>query len=217
MSKTKKYPRVLIGFNDKEPIYLSPPSWDCGWYWGFGYLGNSNCHYHMDGLSKKHGNINIKDAIDQEFGESYIIRPSHRWNVAELIKNFYDLKDAAYILGQGGSHLTTSPSKNIILNIDEAKRINDIVLPNVFEELYKIISRNLNNDDLFRKLIEIDLKGDSSRTLQFMKENSINPDDLILLFPNDYTKRKFIKGITKDDYNRLHGIYWKDYHSNKNK
>lgn len=29
----------LIGINEGgEKIFLEEPSWDCGWYWGFGYL-----------------------------------------------------------------------------------------------------------------------------------------------------------------------------------
>ena len=45
--------KTFIGTVDGEKIYLSAPSWDCGWYWGFGYLGNNNCHYHVDGLKKE--------------------------------------------------------------------------------------------------------------------------------------------------------------------
>lgn len=32
---------------DKDRIALYAPTFDCGWYWGFGYLGNKNCHYHL--------------------------------------------------------------------------------------------------------------------------------------------------------------------------
>ena len=29
----------LLGVNkDGKHVYLEEPSWDCGWYWGFGYL-----------------------------------------------------------------------------------------------------------------------------------------------------------------------------------
>ena len=46
--------KQLLGYTkyDHKPIYLDGFSWDCGWYWGFGYLGNKNCHYHVDGLEK---------------------------------------------------------------------------------------------------------------------------------------------------------------------
>lgn len=217
MKTIRDYSKALLGYNDKQPIYLSPPSWDCGWYWGFGYLGNKNCHYHIDGLSQKHGNINLKDAIDKEFGETYNIRPSDRWTLAELFKNFYDLSKSAYLLGKGGSHLSTSPSKDVILNTDEADRINKIVLPHVFDEIYKIIERNKLNEKHFKEFALIDLQGDSSKTLAFMKEKSIHPDDLIISIDEDYSNRKFIEGFTKNDHNRIHGIWWKDYHANKNK
>ena len=44
--------KIALGKVDGNTIYLSSPSWDCGWYWGFGYLGNKDCHYHIDGLTK---------------------------------------------------------------------------------------------------------------------------------------------------------------------
>lgn len=33
--------RVFLGTSKKtnERIYLEKPSFDCNWYWGFGYLG----------------------------------------------------------------------------------------------------------------------------------------------------------------------------------
>jgi hypothetical protein len=31
------------------PVYIYDFSWDCGWYWGGGYIGNSNFHSHFDG------------------------------------------------------------------------------------------------------------------------------------------------------------------------
>ena len=62
----KNYPKILIGKNNNENIYLSPPKWDCGWYWGFGYLGNKDCHYHVDGLINKE-NCNLDyDCSDLE-------------------------------------------------------------------------------------------------------------------------------------------------------
>jgi hypothetical protein len=39
-------------FADGEKVYLSQHSWDCDWYWGFGYVGNAKCNFHFDGLLK---------------------------------------------------------------------------------------------------------------------------------------------------------------------
>ena len=43
--KKKEY---LLGTDEYGIKYwLESESWDCNWYWGFGYLGNKNCHYHL--------------------------------------------------------------------------------------------------------------------------------------------------------------------------
>ena len=55
-----KLQKIQLGTVDNESIFLSPPSWDCGWYWGFGYLDNKNCHYHLSELSKDY---NLFDGI----------------------------------------------------------------------------------------------------------------------------------------------------------
>ncbi len=52
--------KVLFGVDNesKENIYISKPTWDCDSYWSFGYLGNRNCHYHLDGYANGR-NINM--------------------------------------------------------------------------------------------------------------------------------------------------------------
>ena len=39
-------------------LYLSKHSWDCGWYWGFGYIGNSRLHMHIDSLINGEYDVN---------------------------------------------------------------------------------------------------------------------------------------------------------------
>lgn len=201
MKTLRNYTKKLIGKNHNENIYLDAPSWNCGWYWGFGYLGNRNCHYHFDGLNK---NKDLHGAIIEHFGSSLQIRTSDVWVFAELIKTFYNLKNTAELLGSGSSHLTSNPCKDLIINKDEVKRINEIVLPSVFDEIYKILERNENNNKLFKKLVSINLKGDTKKVIDFMKKNSIKTDDL-----------ETIEGITKNDFSIIHSFYWEDYHSNK--
>lgn len=200
MKTLSNYSKILLGKNDGQNIYLSPPSWDYGWYWGFGYLGNNDCHYHIDGLNK---NINLHDAIIEHFGNTLTVRPSDVWTLAELFKTFYDLKTVTSIL-KGSSGLTSNPCKNIILNIDEITRINNIVLPQVFEEIYKILIRNQNNEKLFKKLVSLNVEGNTQKVVDFMNENSIKTDDL-----------KIIKGVTKHDFNIIHSLWWKQFHAKK--
>lgn len=194
---------TYLGIVNNEPIYLKAPSWDCGWYWGFGYLGNANCHYHVDGLGKT---INLHDGMVEHFGNSFVVRPSDRWAFAELFKSFYVLKQTAEVLGRGGAHLTINPCKDIIINKDEVERINKIVLPAIFDEIYNILDRNKDNESIYKKLVEINLIGDTQKVLDFMKEYQLTTEDL-----------KIIDEISKDDFNNIHTWYWRDFHANKNK
>jgi hypothetical protein len=217
MKTLSNYTKILLGQKDGENIYLSPPSWDCGWYWGFGYLGNKNCHYHVDGLEKietydfeksvrLYEFVNLYDGFKKHFGNSFIVkREKDIWTLAELFKTFYNLKETAEILGRGGSHLTSNPCKDLIINKDETERINNIVLPQIFEEIYKILYRNADSEKTFKKLVSINLKGNTQKVVDFMKENQIHTDDL-----------KNIDGLTKDDYNIIHTYFWRDFHATKN-
>ena len=130
--------RVFFGTrkSDNARIYLTKPSWDCGWYWGFGYLGNKNEHYHLSGYQDGR-NINMYDALKEDYKLNKNIE-KHLWTFVELVKTAYALKETAEVLGRGGSHYTKNPCMGYIVNPDEVKRINEVVLPKIFEELNKI-------------------------------------------------------------------------------
>jgi len=160
-------------------------------------------HYHVDGLCRE---TNLYDGFKKHFGNSFIIKESDIWVFAELFSTFYVLRETAEILSRGGSHLTSNPCSEIIINKTEVERINNTVLPAIFDEIYKVIERNIDNKSNFDKLVKINLKGDTSKVISFMKEKGIKTDDL-----------KSIEGLDKYDFERIHSAYWKDFHSNKNK
>ncbi len=212
MTTTKFDKKIRLGIVDGENIYLSPPSWDCGWYWGFGYLGNKDCHYHVDGLKKietynhekkvfKYEFVDLHEGFIRHFGKSFIVRPSQTWEFAELFATFYHLKNTAEVLHTGGAHLTTNPCAYIIKNPDELKRINEIVLPKIFEAIYKILDSNNDNEKLFKELVNLNDKGDTKQVVKFMFDNSINCDDL-----------KVIERITEHDFDIIHDFYYKVIH-----
>ena len=201
MKTKREYKKhTFLGRHYNENIYLTAPSWDCGWYWGFGYLGNNNCHYHVDGLMK---DKNLYDGLKEHFGNSLIIRESHLWKFAELFKSFYTLKETAEVLERGGCHYTTNPCKDIITNKHEAERINKDVLPAIFDEIYNILEANSNNSIIFDELVDINVNGDTMKVVDYMKQNDIKPDDL-----------KNISQLTNNDYYNIHSYYWDDYHKN---
>lgn len=201
MKTLREYPRLYIGKNNGERIFLSPPSWNCGWYWGFGYLGNKNCHYHVDGLSK---DKNLFDAFKEHFGDSLMLRDSQLWTACELFSTFYILKETAEVLGRGGAHYTTNPCKDVIINTDETKRINEVVLPAVFDELYKVLERGQQKDKEDKMIIDLLVEGSTHQVYEYMIANKITTDDL-----------KNIPGIISSDYDALHSYYWEQYHSKK--
>lgn len=208
--------KVLLGKVDNNNIYLSAPSWDCGWYWGFGYLGNENCHYHVGGLNKietynfakstrEYEFVDLKTGFERHFGDSFIIRSSDRWVFAELFSTFYKLTETAEVLGRGGSHLTSNPAKDIIINKDDTARINNIVLPAIFDEIYKIIERNQNNDTHYKSIIEMVLNGSLISVVSYLFENNFNPDDI-----------KHLRIMPKE-WSDIHTLYFRELHKNKAK
>lgn len=218
MKTLSEYPKkIFIGMHNEEKIYLSAPSWDCGWYWGFGYLGNKDCHYHIDGLTKheeydhekgclKYEFTDLYDGFKKHFGASLIVRDSQLWKLVELLKTFYILKETAETLGRGGAHYTTNPCKDVIINTEETARINNIVLPAIFEEIYKILIPAQDNKKTDKELVKLYLKDDSDtdKVVDFMFNYSIHTDDL-----------KSIEGLNSKDINNIHTYYWRRVHAKK--
>jgi hypothetical protein len=190
--------KKLLGINDGENIYLSDPTWDCGWYWGFGYLGNKNCHYHLSGLPKQY-NTDMKTALDLHFGDTLRIAPSEKWLFAELVQTAYALKETAEVLGRGGSHLTTNTLCELIKNPAEVERINKVLLPAIFDEMHGIMSNYYTYITHVQKIKEMLLNGHTRPIIDFMFSTSINCDDIK---PH----------LSKDDYYHLHSAYYKRVH-----
>lgn len=135
----KKYPaKFYLGTVGNERIYLYVPSWECDWYWGFGYLGNRNCHYHLNGIGK-YENINFHDAMLKHFGESLVLKDTALWQFCEIVLTIYTLKEAAEVLGRGGSHMTMNPDKQLLCVPDTVAHINQVLIPAQIASMYKIL------------------------------------------------------------------------------
>ena len=110
-------------------LYLSKHSWDCGWYWGFGYIGNSRLHMHIDSL------INGEYDVNKIFDGSTGITQDQWWIIRDLFRQAYALKAAAEVYQYGG-HQTSKPGiTDCIKNLEMAAQINkdlEIVLNKVW-------------------------------------------------------------------------------------
>lgn len=129
--------------------WLEEPSWDCDWYWGFGYIhtftNNDNptqsvdisMHYHFDSFTNN--NRNMYDNFKQKFTES-VLTDKELWTLCELFATAYILRDYSDTLYHGGAHYTENPKKDLIKNPKEYDRINKTVLPAIFEEITKLLT-----------------------------------------------------------------------------
>lgn len=137
---------------DAEGInyWLEAGSWDCDWYWGFGYVetytrNNSpetsrdiQSHQHFDGLFFNK-NKNGYDAF-KEFFVGSPLTEKELWQLLELMKTIYTMKEYAEVVHRGGSHYTNNVCKDILKSETEYNRINKEVMPAVMQEVYKLLT-----------------------------------------------------------------------------
>ncbi len=145
--------RVLLG-KDSNNIcyYLEKPSWDCGWYWGFGYVHSRGSHEHITGFI---GNVEIFDTSTHKFVRSDYIHNIYEsprltdttfsenegWQLSELFKQFYLLKDMAAFCHKSrpGCHVTTSPVDHGNMS-GWNQHINNVMIPKISAEIMRILS-----------------------------------------------------------------------------
>lgn len=134
--------------------YLGSFSFDCGWYWGGGYIRtftNNNSpslsrdivsHQHFDNLffqQKENGHtVFNKFFVDSPFSNE------EKWQIMELFKSFYTARQYSDMLYLGGSHYTYNDCCEIIKNNSEYERINKVVIPEIIKKIYNIMSPEIN-------------------------------------------------------------------------
>lgn len=146
---------VLLGKNSyDEKIWLRPPSWDCNWYWGFGYLHNKNSHTHFSGLvgsqeyyDNEKGCFRKGDYIHNVYYSPELVETTFSekegWELSELFKQFYLLREMADFSHKSpaGCHITTSP---VIHDAEKMKEwneyLNKTMIPAVMDKIFVLLS-----------------------------------------------------------------------------
>lgn len=133
-------------------IWLEAPSWECGWYWGFGYVEvytnqanpsrarDISSHSHFVGLVgfEREDHTYVRHLNESPRMKETVLADKESWELCDLMKSFYTLRSAAEIYHQGNSHLTTT---GISLKSAEAeKRINEIDIPAITKRVIEILS-----------------------------------------------------------------------------
>ena len=142
---------------DGTMYWLEAPSWDCDWYWGFGYVEtytyNSRPDKSHDILSHRH----IDSTFMGEIGENgeYVYNifnapllkggttftEKEGWELSELFEQYYTLKEASDMFHIGGSHISSTAVKH---DSEECKRmydyINKTMMPAIFKRIEEILT-----------------------------------------------------------------------------
>lgn len=142
----------LLGADAEGTKYwLEAPSWDCDWYWAFGYVEtytNNDCpsrardinsHQHFDSLFLNDSKVNAFDAFKEFFKETTLDQ-KEIWLLIDYMYSFYALKRAAGILGMGYSHMTEKAKLSEVKNSEMAKEINEKILPAIFKQIDILLS-----------------------------------------------------------------------------
>lgn len=165
MTTTKWYLGNLK--NTFEKVYLEDFEWQCGWYWGGGYVGNKDFHCHFDGCflkvpdirghslgnfvtpwnnTDKKGIVISNGCSVWENLDCFLDNTQYNarqwWRIKDLFKQFYTLKAAAEVFQYGG-HCTSDNRDPREINKDMAatlnKHIENVIIP--------LIRGALNKDD----------------------------------------------------------------------
>jgi len=92
----KKY---LFGKKGESYFYLEAPRFECGWYWGFGYLEEySGKPIYSEKNWKSHTHLDTLTFINNVFKTKYVefedtpFTDDEKWKLWELFKRFYAFK-----------------------------------------------------------------------------------------------------------------------------
>lgn len=145
----------LLGINEyDEPLWMEAPSWDCDWYWGFGYVETytrpNDPTRSKDIRSHSHFN-RLLWFVDEKTGKHYahlnespslkktVLTTAESWELSDLMKSFYCLKEAAEIFKRGGSHLSRSDKVDLTNHLLHS-HINQVSIPQITARVLEILT-----------------------------------------------------------------------------
>lgn len=145
-----KFTKLGTSSHFNGDVFIVRPTWDCGWYWGFGYLerwdarkGDIDFHTHINVEFSENGEshrCNWYEGMKHLLDKGDVFVDDHdRWKFLEIVKTIYNLKMTAEVFGRGGSHYGNNPLSDEIKNHDEVRRINEDLIPKLIDEMYKVL------------------------------------------------------------------------------
>ena len=150
---------IMLGKFDcdcSSPLWLRKPHFDCGWYWGLGYLASKGIHTHFDSEFKRYKNF-----IDGAIATPYTDK--ERWTIYELMTQLYSLRKYADMMHSNGAHITSTNGAIDLFaedNFKEYQRICNVLIPTVWNKLVDIMVYDDEKHDRAekRKKLYVDVK-----------------------------------------------------------
>lgn len=144
--------KIFLLGQDKEGTnyWLEAPSWDCGWYWGFGYIEtytnnrrpniakDISSHSHFDSMFMN-GPGNTSDQFKNFFVKT-TLTDNEIWELCDYMKTFYTLKTVAELFGRGYSYYTARAKVDGLIQLEQVDQINKVHLPEIFQRIEKLLS-----------------------------------------------------------------------------
>lgn len=159
----------LLGTDINDTKYwLVSPSWDCDWYWGFGYIKtfernfapniarDLDMHVHVDTSDKVIADG--KNIFTDGFFADPTFSDNEGWKLRELFAQFYTLHEAYKIFRSGNAHVSGS-IKPVAQNKFYATDLAREILPEIMIQILAILETE-----------------NSSRSIVFEQADKINKD-----------------------------------------
>ena len=130
--------KILLFKKDNNRYYLRKPTFDCGWYWGLGYLATGRgSHLHFDSYFK-----------DKPFYDAWIdfedtpFTKDEAYIIADYMRQLYTLREMADMLHCGNTNVTGNAKaleQFAEQNEAEYKRICNVLIPTVWNALVDVL------------------------------------------------------------------------------
>lgn len=137
--------------SDGKRVWLEKQSWDCDWYWGFGYMETYTndeyphlsrdiiSHTHFDSEILHNGKTNAFDYFKEYFTETPLT-DDEIWLLCDYMTTFYTLRQTAELFDRGNSHYTGRATIDDLKRVDIENDINQNMLPKLFAEIEKLLT-----------------------------------------------------------------------------
>lgn len=130
--------------------YMQKPTWDCGWYWGFGYLDSFTNGIRPEKSKDILGHMHLSSLMDEFKGNGFdalkhyfpecALTDDELFEFIDYIKSGYTLRDVAELFERGHSNYTEKAKVDSSVKPDWAKEINEKMIPAINRKLDELLS-----------------------------------------------------------------------------